>query len=243
MSIVMTGTQRPMMVDIPKKKPSSVTRNTLENWSVASLARERDGVNTDIATEKQLLASRRKMIADNADFSDFWVFGYGSLIYNPIIDHRNRTIATVYGYHRRFCLWTKIGRGSPEFPGLVLSLDRGGSCKGVAFQLHPQNAITELNLLWRREMMTLAYQPRLLSLHTEIGVKRGLAFVTNPSRPAYAERMPFETNVEGVARAAGFNGPCSDYLYDTVKGMQRCGIHDQQLEKLLAAVQQRLASD
>ena len=243
MSIVMTGTQRPMMVDIPKKKPNSVTRNTLENWSVASLARERDGVNTDIATEKQLLASRREMIADNADFSDFWVFGYGSLINNPIIDHRNRTIATVYGYHRRFCLWTKIGRGSPEFPGLVLSLDRGGSCKGVAFQLYPQNAITELNLLWRREMMTLSYQPRLLSLYTKNGVKRGLAFVANPSRSAYAQRMSFESTVEVVANAVGFNGPCRDYLYETVLGLKACGIRDQHLEKLFAAVQHRLASD
>ena len=220
-----------------------MTREMLQNWRVASLARERDGADSSIATEDQLLASRRQLIADDADCSDFWVFGYGSLIYNPIIDHTQRAIASIYGYNRRFCLWTKIGRGSPECPGLVLSLDRGGSCRGVAFQLNPQNAIAELDLLWRREMITLAYQPRLLSLHTEIGVKRGLVFVANPSHPAYAQRMPFETTLEVVARAAGFNGPCRDYLYDTVKGMQACGINDQQLEKLVAAVQQRLASD
>ena len=226
-----------------KSDSPGITREMLQNWRVASLARERDGADASIASEEQLLASRRQLIADDADCSDFWVFGYGSLIYNPIIDHTQRAIASIYGYHRRFCLWTKIGRGSPECPGLVLSLDHGGSCRGVAFQLNPQNAIAELDLLWRREMMTLAYQPRLLSLHTEIGVKRGLAFVANPSRPAYAQRMPFETTVEVVARAAGFNGPCRDYLHDTVKGMQACGIHDQQLEKLVAAVQQRLASN
>ena len=219
-----------------------ITRETLKNWRVALLARERDGAEACIATEDQLLESRRLVIADDADVSDFWVFGYGSLIYNPIIDHKQSAIASIYGYHRRFCLWTKIGRGSPDCPGLVLSLDRGGSCKGVAFQLNPQNAIAELDLLWRREMMTMAYQPRLLSLHTDIGLKRGIAFVANPTRPAYAQPMPFEATVEVVAHAAGFNGLCREYLYDTVKGMQASGIRDHQLEKLATAVQQRLAS-
>ena len=220
----------------------AITREMLKNWRIAELARKRDGTEASIATEDQLLDSRRLTIADDADVSDFWVFGYGSLIYNPIIDHSQRAIASVYGYHRRFCLWTKIGRGSPGCPGLVLSLDRGGSCKGVAFRLKPQNAISELDLLWRREMMTMAYQPRLMTLHTNIGLKRGLAFVANPARPAYAPPMPFESTVEVVANASGFNGLCREYLYDTVRGMQACGIRDHQLEKLAAAVKQRLAS-
>ncbi|MGB1867587.1 MAG: gamma-glutamylcyclotransferase [Candidatus Puniceispirillaceae bacterium] len=228
--------------DSSKSESPGITREMLQNWRVASLARERDGAEASIASEDQLLESRRLVIADDADVSDFWVFGYGSLIYNPIIEHSHRAIASIYGYHRRFCLWTKIGRGSPDCPGLVLSLDRGGSCKGVAFRLNPQNAIAELDLLWRREMMTMAYRPRLISLHTDIGLKRGLAFVANPARPAYAQPMPFEATVEVVAHAAGFNGPCREYLYDTVKGMQACGIRDRQLEKLAAAVQQRLAS-
>ena len=228
--------------DSSKPESPGITREMLQNWRVASLARERDGAEASIASEDQLLESRRLVIADDADVSDFWVFGYGSLIYNPIIEHSHRAIASIYGYHRRFCLWTKIGRGSPDCPGLVLSLDRGGSCKGVAFRLNPQNAIAELDLLWRREMMTMAYRPRLISLHTDIGLKRGLAFVANPTRPAYAQPMPFEATVEVVAHAAGFNGPCREYLYDTVKGMQACGIRDRQLEKLAAAVQQRLAS-
>ena len=80
----------------------------MKNWRVARLARERDGAEASIANEDQLLESRRLVIADDADVSDFWVFGYGSLIYNPIIDHNQRAIASIYGYHRRFCLWTKI---------------------------------------------------------------------------------------------------------------------------------------
>ena len=97
-----------------------ITRETLKNWRVAELALERDGAEASIATEDQLLESRRLVIADDADVSDLWVFGYGSLIYNPIIDYSQRVIAKIYGYHRRFCLWTKIGRGSPNCPGLVL---------------------------------------------------------------------------------------------------------------------------
>ena len=228
--------------DSSKPESPGITREMLQNWRVASLARERDGAEARIASEDQLIKSRRLVIADDADVSDFWVFGYGSLIYNPIIEHSQRAITSIYGYHRRLCLWTKIGRGSPDCPGLVLSLDRGGSCKGVAFRLNPQNAIAELDLLWRREMMTMAYRPRLISLHTDIGLKRGLAFVANSARPAYAQPMPFEATVEVVAHAAGFNGPCREYLYDTVKGIQAFGIRDHQLEKLAAAVQQRLAS-
>ena len=219
-----------------------ITRETLKNWRVPELARERYGAQVSIATENQLLESRRFVIADDTDVSDFWVFGYGSLIYNPIISYTQRSIASIYGYHRRFCLWTKIGRGSPNCPGLVLSLDRGGSCKGVAFKLNPQNAVAELDLLWRREMMTMAYQPRLLCLHTDTGLRRGLAFVANPTRPSFAPRMSFESTVTVVANAVGFNGTCRDYLYDTVKGMKACGIRDHRLEKLTAAVQQRLAS-
>ena len=124
----------------------------------------------------------------------------------------------------------------------MLSLDRGGSCVGVGFKLQPDTAIFELDLLWRREMMTLAYNARWLRLHTDDGIKRGLAFVANPQRPAYAPSMPFENLVTTVATAIGFNGPCHDYLFDTIAGMKDCGIRDHSMEKLADAVSQSLAS-
>ena len=182
------------------------------------------------------------MARRDTDCRDLWVFGYGSLIFNPIIAHEQRLIARIHGYHRRFCLWTQIGRCSPECPGLVLSLDRGGSCVGVGFKLQPDTAIAELDLLWRREMMTLAYNARWLRLHTDDGIKCGLAFVANPQRPAYAPPMPFEDLVTTVATAIGFNGHCYDYLFDTIAGMKDCGIRDHSMEKLADAVSQRLAS-
>ena len=80
-----------------------------------------------------MLGSRRLAVTDDADVSDYSVFGYGSLIYNPIINQSQRTIASIYGYFRRFCLWTKIDRGSLGFPGLLLSLDRGDCAKVLLF--------------------------------------------------------------------------------------------------------------
>ena len=223
-------------------KSTPITRKTLQNWSVARMARERDGSTATVASEYQLLQSRRSVVPDDADCSDFWVFGYGSLICNPIIAHDQRLVARIHGYHRRFCLWTKIGRGSPECPGLVLSLDYGGSCVGVAYRLEPSTAIGELDLLWRREMLTLAYNARWLNLHTPDGSKRGLGFVANPKSPAYAAPMPFEDTVKTVAEATGFNGHCYDYLFDTLAGIKENGIHDATMEKLANAVSQRLAS-
>ncbi|MFZ9134788.1 MAG: gamma-glutamylcyclotransferase [Candidatus Puniceispirillaceae bacterium] len=223
-------------------KTTKITREALQDWRVAKMAREQYGADASVATEDQLLESRRAMVPDDADCRDLWVFGYGSLIFNPIIAHEQRLLARTHGYQRRFCLWTKIGRGSPECPGLVLSLDRGGSCVGVGFRLNPETAIAELDLLWRREMLTLAYNARWLRLHTAEGIKRGLAFVANPQRPAYAPPMPFEDTVATVATAAGFNGHCRDYLFDTLAGMHDCGIRDRAMEKLAKAVSERLAS-
>lgn len=221
---------------------TGTTRETLRDWHVATMARERYGLEAAVASEDQLLQSRRSVVPDSADCNDLWVFGYGSLISNPIIAHNHCLTARIHGYHRRFCLWTKIGRGTPEFPGLVLSLDYGGSCVGVAYRLKPETAIAELDLLWRREMLTLAYNARWLRLHTPEGVKRGLSFVANRERPAYAPPMPFEDTANTVARAIGFNGPCYDYLFDVLAGMREYGIRDVTMEKLANAVSQRLAS-
>ena len=124
-----------------RQKTAPITRETLADWRVATLARERDGQNATVASEEALLKSRRSLLADDADCSDIWVFGYGSLICNPVIAFEKQVMARAHGYHRRFCLWTQIGRGSPDCPGLVLSLDRGGSCVGVAFKLPADRAI------------------------------------------------------------------------------------------------------
>jgi len=150
---------------MPSEHPIKITREALSDGTVAKLAAARDDAQTYVASEDELLASRRQLLADDADCSDIWVFGYGSLIFNPVFEHVDKCEARIYGRHRRFCLWTRIGRGTPERPGLVLGLDQGGSCTGLAFRLDPGNAIDELDLLWRREMISMSYQARWVTAH------------------------------------------------------------------------------
>ena len=227
-----------------------VTRENLSSGTLARLVAERNDDQTKLASEEELLASRRAMVPDDADTSDIWVFGYGSLIFNPIMDYVERTRGRIYGHHRRFCLWTRLGRGSPDRPGLVLALDRGGSCTGVAFRLNPEVAIAELDLLWRREMVTLAYRARWLTFHpdgdqhlsTGSGTKRAISFVARPERDNFAGPMTLEQEADVIASASGFIGPCRDYLFDTVKALDADGISDPHLKKLQRAVEHRLAS-
>ncbi|MDA7792243.1 gamma-glutamylcyclotransferase [bacterium] len=218
-----------------------VTRESLANGAVAKMVAERADDTTFVASDDDLLASRRALIPDDFDCQDIWVFGYGSLIFNPVLDHTKKLTARAYGHHRRFCLWTRIGRGSPDCPGLVLALDHGGSCTGVAFKLRPENAISEIDLLWRREMISMAYRARWMRLHTDEGVKTGIAFIALPGRPNYAQPMELDDEAGVIATASGFIGHCRDYLFDTVDGLHNHGIRDRHLENLVAAVKARLA--
>ena len=104
---------------------SLINRESLVKGTIRQMALERDGPGTPLLTEEELLASRRAMIPDDYD-EDIYLFGYGSLIWNPVIDVKEQILGKIFGYHRRFCLRTRVGRGSPELPGLILGLDRGG---------------------------------------------------------------------------------------------------------------------
>ena len=218
-----------------------VTRENLSSGSLARLVAERNDAQTQLATDEKLLETRRAIVPDDADTSDIWVFGYGSLMFNPVMDYVERVRATIYGHHRRFCLRTRLGRGSPDCPGLVLALDRGGSCPGIAFRLNPDVAIAELDLLWRREMITLAYRACWLTLHTDKGKKPAIGFVARPDRENYAKPMSIDEEADTIASATGFIGPCREYLFDTVKALHANDIHDPHLEKLVREVERRLA--
>ncbi len=224
-----------------------VTRENLSSGSLARLVAERNDDKTRLASDEELLASRRALVPDDADTSDIWVFGYGSLIFNPVMDYVDRARGRIYGHHRRFCLWTRLGRGSPDCPGLVLALDRGGSCTGVAYRLNPDVAIAELDLLWRREMVTLAYRASWLTFHPDGhkdgAGKRAISFVSRPERENFAGPMTLDEEADVIASASGFIGPCRDYLFDTVKALEADGISDPHLKKLQRAVERRLASE
>jgi cation transport protein ChaC len=213
-----------------------LSRDMLESGLVQKLALDRDGENNSVLSEEELVASRRNYIADDYKGPDIWVFGYGSLIWNPLITYEEKQFGHVYGYHKRFCLWTRLGRGSPEDPGLVLALDRGGSVRGVVFRIAAKHAAQEMDILWRREMVNNSYDPKWVNVHTDNGVKTALGFVIRQDSPGFAKRMPDETMAEIIAKATGFLGPCCHYLFETADALNKAGINDPKLKRLVTMV-------
>ncbi|MGH6990517.1 MAG: gamma-glutamylcyclotransferase [Stellaceae bacterium] len=168
-----------------------------------------------------------------------WVFGYGSLIWNPLFHYVERRVGKIHGYHRRYCLWARLGRGSPERPGLMLGLDRGGSCRGVAFRIAAREIESELGLLWRREMLTNAYDPQWVKVATVAGAVDAIAFIVNRDFKRYVAPLPEAQIVEMLATAQGRLGDCATYLYNTVDHLATLGIRDPVLERICNQVRAR----
>lgn len=163
---------------------------------------------------------------------DVWVFGYGSLIWRPDFDFVERRVATLRGYHRALCLWSRVNRGTPECPGLVFGLDRGGACSGVAYRLTASQVPDFFPGLWEREMSTGAYLPRWLTCTTPEGNVRALAFVMDRRAPSYISALPRAELLAIVRRASGKFGPCTDYVVQTDAALRDAGIHDRQLASI-----------
>jgi len=163
-----------------------------------------------------------------------WVFAYGSLIWNPEIPVVEGQLGRVDGYHRRLCISSTLYRGTHERPGVVLGLDRGGSCLGMAWQVPDEEMSQVLAKLWSREMRNGAYQPRAVKVHLRNGRPvRALCFVARRSHPSY-QRLSQEEILARVHRCAGERGANRDYLACTVAALQRFGIEDRNLSRLFA---------
>ena len=114
-----------------------ITREALADGSLLAGVRARLLPGMVVRSDAEIEASLDATLATHEPGADVWVFGYGSLMWNPAFDYAERQVGIVRGYHRRFCLWLEMGRGSPANPGLMLALDRGGVCRGVAFRIPP----------------------------------------------------------------------------------------------------------
>jgi len=186
--------------------------------------------------DEQLAASLAATLKRKPKGSGWWIFAYGSLLWNPLFPVAEMRIAKLHGLHRRFCLWSLASRGTPDCPGLVLGLDRGGACRGVALRLPAPLALDELHLLWRREMVVGSYTPRWVTLDVDGRVLHALTFVVRRDHPQYAGRLPFEREVDVFARARGAFGSSADYLERTRVALVAHGIVDPYLEALAEAV-------
>ena len=176
-----------------------------------------------------------------AEVSVDWVFAYGSLIWDPEIDYSRSELARLHGYHRAFCVRSSHYRGTPEQPGIVLGLDRGGSCTGMAFQLTAAQRARSIAKLFAREIPSATarvYLPRVVRVHLQSGLSvRALTFVADPSTGAYSKLSDGEI-VARMARCRGIRGPNIDYLFNTVRALERYGVHDRMLARLEALAQQ-----
>ena len=187
-------------------------------------------------TDEQLSASLTATLQAKPKGAGWWVFAYGSLLWNPIFPFAEARRASVHGMHRRFCLWSLASRGRPSAPGLVLGLDRGGSCRGVVYRLPSPCAIDELHLLWRREMVTGAYAPRWLRANCEGRPIVALGFVVKREHAQYAGHLTIEAQADVIAHACGAFGTSADYLERTRVSLATHGVVDLYLERLAGRV-------
>ena len=202
-----------------------LTRADLKSDRLRKLfARANPGV--PVLSDAQLEASIQAVLEARPAGSPMWLFAYGSLIWNPIIRYAERHVGRLHGYHRRFCLWSHVGRGSLAQPGLVLGLDAGGSCRGVVYRISEPEARNELGLLWRREMVLGSYSPRWLNVTMGNREVSAIAFVVNRGHPGYAGKLPLETVLKVMVGSRGFLGTPAEYLHETVRGLLEHGVRD-----------------
>ena len=166
-----------------------------------------------------------------------WVFGYGSLMWNPGFAHIDRKAAGLEGYHRAFCIYSHHYRGTPERPGLVLGLDAGGRCDGVAFRIEAAARDGVIAYLNERELTGYAYRPAVVDLTLEDGSPvTAYTFVTDPGHPQYAGDLGPERSAEMIMSAAGNSGLNRDYLMNTLDQLEAHGFREPALHDLLTRV-------
>jgi glutathione-specific gamma-glutamylcyclotransferase len=190
----------------------------------------------------ELLASLRNALDPWEPGTPFWIFAYGSLMWNPEFAWDARHVATIRGYHRAFRIWSRINRGTPENPGLVLTLECGGSCRGLIYRIAPDRVQEEMSRIWKREMTFGSYRPKWLNCVVGEESIRALAFTVNRTCSGYAGRIPLEVMIEAIASAKGRYGPAYDYLFRTTETLREHGIRDARVEHLAALVRQRIAA-
>jgi cation transport protein ChaC len=169
--------------------------------------------------------------------SELWVFGYGSLMWQPGFDFIEKTPASLIGAHRSLCIYSVHHRGTQEHPGLVLGLDEGGACRGVAFRIEASSSEATLNYLRAREQVTDVYVETMKSISLLDGSARKLeavCYMVDRAHPQYAGRLSLETQVELVRSAAGLSGSNVDYVLNTVRHLEAAGIDDAELAALAA---------
>lgn len=173
------------------------------------------------------------------DAGDLWVFGYGSLMWRPGFQFIEAERARLTGWHRRFCIVSRHYRGTALRPGLLLGLDRGGTCEGVAFRVAAGDVTNVLKYLRAREQISGVYRETRLSVnlirvpHEQV---RAVVFLAEPAHPSFAHRLSVPAQAQIIATAAGSTGSNLAYLANTIVELKRLGIRERELQRILTTI-------
>ncbi|ABR61377.1 gamma-glutamylcyclotransferase [Sinorhizobium medicae] len=169
------------------------------------------------------------------DMDEFWVFGYGSLMWNPGFRFEEKLTARAFGYRRSLCVRSWVHRGTELRPGLVLGLDYGGSCVGTAFRVESAQKTGVIDYLRERELVTHVYKERTMPVLLSDGRRvPALTYVIDRSHAQYAGALRAEEAAAAVAVAIGKSGPNSEYVLNTLQHLREMGIRDHWLEEVAA---------
>lgn len=201
---------------------------------------------SDLPTDAEYVAAVATLLTGAPPPGEVWIFAYGSLIWNPGFDYVEERLSTIHGWRRSFCIgWVRLYRGTPERPGIMLGLDRGGSCRGVVFRVPPEAVKENLEIVFRREHPVRWETPHMhwVTARTDAGPMRALAVLTNRSHPAYLADLAEDAVVKSLATAAGERGSMAEYLRSTIEHLEARGIHDCYLWRMQERVADWLERD
>lgn len=192
-------------------------------------------------TDAQRADNLAETMAASPDPSRLWVFGAGSLIWDPRFEPVETRTALLEEHRRAFCFWTVRARGSFERPGLGLALEPGGTCAGVVFDVPEEGRDEILDALWRREMSGGVYNPTWIPAQTDEGTVWALGFVGNREHRNYAGILPLDQSARIIANALGTMGTCHEYVALLAQALDHYGLDDPETQELHRLVQKYLA--
>ncbi|SFM20327.1 gamma-glutamylcyclotransferase [Variovorax sp. OV329] len=215
-----------------------LTRQRLALGTLVDTLRANPSPGVRVRSDEQLQQTLEEALSEHDPTQDVHVFGYGSLMWNPAMDAAEVRPARVRGWHRSFCLRTFIGRGTPQEPGAMLGLDRGGACRGLLFRIEARKARAELQLLWRREMFAGAYDARWVAVDDAPHGPKALAFVVNRKHERYIGGHPAADVARLICTGRGVIGTSRAYYDAMVRALDQHGIRDAGMARLRTAVLQ-----
>ncbi len=174
---------------------------------------------------------------------DIWIFGYGSLMWRPNFPHLEAQPALLRGYHRALCIYSTRYRGTWQEPGLVLGLDRGGSCRGRAMRVADDEADEVLEYLYEREMVSRVYKPKWLPVTIPTGRVMAYAFLADRDHQKYLPCLGDDEAVKLILQGCGTGGTCLEYLRTTVEHLDDLGIAEGRLHRLLQLAEKEVVKN